>query len=80
MESVEYKLQCMVPDLTALLERGLFTKEELRKVLEKRSQFEYSIRSSNRSPEDFYKQPPSPQYLLILLIIDTFNMSKNLKN
>eukprot|EP00210_Caulerpa_lentillifera_P008169 g7802.t1 len=55
MESVEYKLQCMLPDLSALLERGLFTKEELRKVLEKRSQFEYSIRSSNRTPEDFYK-------------------------
>lgn len=54
-ESIQYKLECMLPDLTALLERGLFTKEELKTILEKRSQFEYSIRSSQRTPQDFYK-------------------------
>ena len=48
-------LEAMLPDLDALLEKQLFTKEELRQVLHKRARFEYAIRSSTRTQRDFYR-------------------------
>lgn len=53
--NVELNLEQMLPDLDALLEKHLFTKEELKQVLHKRSQFEYAVKSSTRTPEDFLK-------------------------
>ena len=48
-------LEAMLPDLDALLEKRLFTKEELKQVLNKRAKFEYAIRSSTRTQRDFYR-------------------------
>ena len=53
--NVERNLEQMLPELDALLEKRLFTKKELKQVLHKRSEFEYSIKSSNHTPEDFLK-------------------------
>jgi len=53
--NVDRNLEQMLPELDALLEKRLFTKEELKRVLHKRSDFEYSIKSSTRTPEDFLR-------------------------
>lgn len=52
---VQASMEKMVPDFEALEEKGYFSKEELRQVINRRLHFEYLVKSRARSKEDFMR-------------------------
>ena len=56
-DAVRQILESMVPELDALHERGIFTREELKEVVRRRTDFEYATRrpSGKTKPVDFMR-------------------------
>ncbi|KAJ2655505.1 U3 snoRNP protein [Coemansia sp. RSA 1200] len=54
-EIVQYHLEQMVPELEDLERRGLFSKQELRALVKKRTKFEYSLKRRRAAVGDFLR-------------------------
>ncbi|KAJ2512506.1 U3 snoRNP protein, partial [Coemansia sp. RSA 1939] len=54
-EIVQYHLEQMVPELEDLERKGLFSKQELRALVKKRTKFEYSLKRRRAAVGDFLR-------------------------
>ena len=43
-DSVQYFMESMIPELEDYQQRGIFTHEEIRKIVQKRRDFEYALK------------------------------------
>eukprot|EP00899_Mesostigma_viride_P024657 jgi/Mesvir1/5376/Mv15455-RA.2 len=54
-DTVQYHMEQMLPELQDLEQKGLFTKEELRRIIKKRNQFEYNLKRNAALKIDFLR-------------------------
>lgn len=54
-DAVNLIMERMIPDLEALEKQGVFSREELREVVRRRTAFEYKLRRSAKQVEDYIR-------------------------
>ena len=54
-DKVQLTLESLVQDLDELVKKGIFQKKDVKKILKKRRQHEYSFEITDISPSDFFK-------------------------
>ncbi|OLY85071.1 U3 small nucleolar RNA-associated protein 6 [Smittium mucronatum] len=54
-EIIQYKLEGMIPELEDFEQKGVFTKEEIRLIVKKRTSFEYLIKARAPGLDDFIR-------------------------
>ena len=52
---VQMTLESLVQDQDELVKKGIFQKKDVKKILKKRRQHEYSFEKTDISPSDFFK-------------------------
>ena len=54
-DKVQLTLESLIPDLDELSKKGIFQRKDIKKILKKRRQHEYSFEKSDVSPSDYFK-------------------------
>ena len=54
-DKVQLTLESLVQDLDELVKKGIFQKKDVKKILKKRRQHEYSFEKTDISLSDFFK-------------------------
>ena len=54
-DKVQLTLESLVQDLDELVKKGIFQKKDVKKILKKRRQHEYSFEKTDVSPSDYFK-------------------------
>ncbi|OMJ09085.1 U3 small nucleolar RNA-associated protein 6 [Smittium culicis] len=54
-ETIQFKLEGMIPELEDFEQKGIFSKDEIRLIVKKRTSFEYSLKARQPQLEDFIR-------------------------
>lgn len=54
-DTVQYLMEQMIPELEDLEQKGYFTRAEVKKIVQKRQNFEYLLKRRAALKEDYYR-------------------------
>lgn len=61
--TVQYLMEHMIPELEELEKKGYFSRAEIKKIVQKRQDYEYRLKRRAALLEDFYRWAPAGRHL-----------------